>query len=83
MIWLVTHFNLAGYTLQFDFIYEEKFHYTILLHTCSVRAVRYWGAILKVVLNVRDTDRTSYLRHDLAIAYEMACPCFLCSKNKL
>ena len=47
-------------------------HYCVSLHTRSIRAVRCWGAILKAVLNARDTDRTSYLRHDVDIAYEMA-----------
>ena len=30
------------------------------------------GATPKAALNARDMDRTSYLRHDAAIAYEMA-----------
>ena len=40
----------------------------------SVLAARYWGAILNAVLEAQDTDRTRYLRHDGAIAYEMARP---------
>ena len=28
--------------------------------------------MLKAVLDARDMDRTSYLRHDVVIAYEMA-----------
>ena len=44
----------------------------LVLHPRSIRAVRYRGAILNRALNAHDTDRTSDLRHDVAIAYEMA-----------
>ena len=40
----------------------------------------WYGAILKPVLNARDTDRTGYLRHDVAIAYEMARPMTKCRR---
>ena len=60
--------------LQSRVLFYNKIHivYLCLLHTRSLRAVRYRGAILKAILNAGDTDRTSYLRHDVAIAYEMA-----------
>ena len=61
---------------------ELSAYYTISVHAQKViRKIIYTsvqdvpcdngGAMLKAVLDDRDTDRTSYLRHDEVIAYEM------------